>query len=407
MRHRVPTSHLLLIASLPLLVASSGCPVDWDTIWNPGARDDDITWLEARYVIGQPSLTAAGRNRPPEADTLNQPFGLAWQDGILYIVDTANHRVLGYEGLPQSNGASARFALAQPDFTTAQPGRGAGGLFWPGGAGAGGNGLVVADRDSNRVLVWQPAPAAGPVDAARVLGQPNPGADLGSRCRADGMSVPEAAIFAGGRVLVADSDNSRLLIWNSVPDEDGAEPDLVFGQNAGNLCLPNRGMGVPDGASLDWPAGMWSDGQRLAVADRFNNRVLLWDSIPQSPGDAADRVLGQPDMGSNAAVAGGLERGLSEPVDVHYDGRRLWVVDHRNHRVLAWDGWPTANHRRPYAVIGQPDLGSNQANNTGAPDEVNGRSLWFPQAVWSDGDRLLVADTENDRVLYYRLPENK
>lgn len=42
------------------------------------------------------------------------------------------------------------------------------------------------------------------------------------------------------------------------------------------------------------------DGDRLAVADTANNRVLLWDDMPEGPVcRGADHVLAQPDFGSN------------------------------------------------------------------------------------------------------------
>jgi len=41
-----------------------------------------------------------------------------------------------------------------------------------------------------------------------------------------------------------------------------------------------------------------SDGTRLFVTDLGHNRVLVWNSIPNANGAAADFALGQPDLTS-------------------------------------------------------------------------------------------------------------
>ena len=47
------------------------------------------------------------------------------------------------------------------------------------------------------------------------------------------------------------------------------------------------------------PSGLYSDGTRLFVADKLNNRVLIWNAWPTANGQAADVVLGQAAMTSN------------------------------------------------------------------------------------------------------------
>ncbi len=51
--------------------------------------------------------------------------------------------------------------------------------------------------------------------------------------------------------------------------------------------------------SLFSPASVSSDGQHLFVADNYQNRVLIWNSIPTSNGQPADVVVGQKDFVSN------------------------------------------------------------------------------------------------------------
>ena len=43
---------------------------------------------------------------------------------------------------------------------------------------------------------------------------------------------------------------------------------------------------------LNHPVSVSSNGQKLAVTDRFNNRILIWNTIPNKKTDP-DIVIGQ------------------------------------------------------------------------------------------------------------------
>ena len=68
------------------------------------------------------------------------------------------------------------------------------------------------------------------------------------------------------------------------------EPETVLGQPDFETTNP----GVEDG--LNNPTSVATDGVRLAVADTDNNRVLIWNSIPTTNGTQANVVIGQPDF---------------------------------------------------------------------------------------------------------------
>ena len=70
------------------------------------------------------------------------------------------------------------------------------------------------------------------------------------------LSHPGKVAFAGGRLLVADTWNNRVLAWNSIPTADNQLPDLVLGQPDFTTPAPRLG---PDG--MNWPMGIASDGQ--------------------------------------------------------------------------------------------------------------------------------------------------
>ena len=391
-----------LIAACFVLAGSDGCPFEWREVVEEGGGDvSGLTWKRADHVIGQPSRDSGETLRPPAPETLFEPVGMAFAGGHLFVADTRNSRVLAYDGVPEQNGAAAVFVLGQESMEENERRAGPGGLFLPTDVAAGSWGLAIADTDNHRVVLFNNRPQSGPRDADRVFGQPTLDGQLGPACLDDSLDEPWGVSQADERIIVSDYQNNRLMVWERDADS-GSAATRVIGQDGFDFCLENRGAGLPAGDSFSGPAGFWTDGNRLAVADRFNNRVLLWRDFP-SNGEPADVVLGQPDMQSRVVNADGLSRGMNGPTGVHWDGDRLFVSDRGNHRVLVYDSWPLASHPRPDAVLGQPDRNSNTANNTGDGTEVNARSLNGPEAVWSDGDRLLISDTGNARILIFVL----
>ena len=86
-------------------------------------------------------------------------------------------------------------------------------------------------------------------------------------------------------LLVADAGDHRVLGWTPQPDAD-RPADLVVGQPDFTSAEewpygPHTAdrMRFPYAVSLDATGGQ----ERLAVADTANNRVLLWDGMPDGP----------------------------------------------------------------------------------------------------------------------------
>ncbi len=50
------------------------------------------------------------------------------------------------------------------------------------------------------------------------------------------------------------------------------------------------------------PQGVWIQGSKLFVADTQNNRVLIWNTIPTQNNQPADVVLGQPDFTTSPPI---------------------------------------------------------------------------------------------------------
>jgi hypothetical protein len=349
----------------------------------------------AALVMGQTSFTASLPSATPS--TMSAPAGApALVDGKLYLPDTGNHRVVGYGSVPTSSGALFSILLGQTLWTdnTAEP-ISATSLASPAGVAASGGDLIVADTGYNRVLIYNGAPTLTHALAAVAVGQSGLYANHAS-CVANGLRAPRAAFVVDGELIVADTGNHRVLIWNSVPTANGTPADLVLGQTDLVSCTANAG-GTRSAASLASPSDVWSDGTRLVVADTGNHRVLLWKTFPTADDQPADLVLGQATM--TAATPAGAATGLSSPSSVTSNGNQLFVADTGNHRVLIWNGFPTANHEAADRVLGQADL-THTAPNRGAGTAAD--SLSGPQGVQVYDGMLLVADTGNSRALIFR-----
>jgi uncharacterized protein (TIGR03437 family) len=252
--------------------------------------------------------------------------------------------------------------------------------------------------------------------AANVLGQ-STFLTTAAATTANGLSLPLGVAYDGVHVAVADTANNRVLIWNELPTSMGQPADVVLGQTS----FTTVGPVTPTASSLRAPQGVWFQGQQFFVADTQNNRVLIWNSIPTQNNQPANLVLGQPDfttvpqfdqtkqsLNSSAST-------LLSPTSVTSDGKHLFVADEGYSRVLIWNSIPTTNTQPADVEIGQQDMensfgddaidmcASNGVDTNGNPTYPNlcASTLSFPRFALSDGTRLFVADTGNDRVLIY------
>ncbi|SOC08498.1 hypothetical protein SAMN05877962_10945 [Alloalcanivorax xenomutans] len=364
----------------------------------------------ADIVIGQADFTGTGPNKgtdyyTPAADSLASPYGnpAVSASGALFISDTDNYRVLGYHALPTVNTAAADFVLGQPDFTSSEPGE----LSRPEEVSITGGKMVVADGDGNSVLIYNTVPTSGGAEPDVVVGQ----ADFDSQddtCDATHLNGPEAATFTvDGKLVVADSGHNRVLIWNALPTTHGQPADLVLGQPDFTRCAPDEdnpggGSVLHSARAFDYPTGLWTDGQRLAMVDNDNNRVLIWNTFPTSHFQPADIVLGQEDFTSATDSVDTLDT----PYGIDSNGEQLAVADSRNHRVLIWNSFPSSHFQQADIVLGQSDFAHNQANDDDQDGEDDGaasaRVLNFPAGVYFHQDKLLVSEIGNNRVLVFQ-----
>jgi hypothetical protein len=209
--------------------------------------------------------------------------------------------------------------------------------------------------------------------------------------------APRGLHTVDGRLIVADTAQNRVFIWNSIPTSAYAVPDVVLGQVLATDTGRNAG-GEVDASSLLYPSGVWSDGHTLVVADAWNHRVLIWNGMPVRHGQPADVVVGQPDMASNLPNVSGVgakatAQNLYWPYGVWSDGRHLWIADTGNRRVLYYEMIPSRNYQPADRVIGRAGFEEK--------DYDSSHAVWpYAVKVAEDG-RMAVVDTQYYRVLIW------
>lgn len=326
----------------------------------------------ADIILGQTSGSGSAPNAQNAAEGcttavnacgLNRPTQVTFAGSRLYVADSNNNRVLGWDLAGLTTGAAADVVLGQAGFTTA------------------------ADNAQNA------------------------GAGCTTAVNACGLDFPFGLDYAAsaGRLIVADNDNERVLFFdvgNGVTNGEAAvgvlgKPDFV----TNGAQLTQSGLGLVCGVRHD------AARSRLYVVDcqsDTHNRVLVWtgfDAASFANGAAASAVLGQPNFTTgtpDTACGGGSSGstnacGLNGPigVDVNAAGNRCYVVDSYNHRVLEFDDATVTNGEAAVHVIGQPNFTANALGTTRT-------SMSYPEDVTyaSDG-RLLVVDDANHRVLIF------
>ena len=247
-----------------------------------------------------------------------------------------------------------------------------------------------------------------------------------------GMDAPAGVTIdqSSGQVLVADTQNNRVLGWKSAHAfASGGPADLVIGQPDFHSSGCNQNAPAPDATGLCGPIGVAVDvAHRVLIGDTQNNRVEVFADpfaallrSDQATNFAADAVFGQSgSFTTNAANEGGLSAdSLNSPQGVAFDGSgNLFVADVNNNRALVYfspfpmmtvKGTPGSfGDATADVAVGQPDLFSGACNQGGIATLSTlclAPFLGVGIAVdTSANHNLYVADTRNNRALEYNGP---
>jgi hypothetical protein len=346
-------------------------------------------------------------NAQPTPAQLYAPRGIYFDDDLMAVADSGNHRILIWHGVPTRDGEAAAVVLGQPDFHTEGPnahGRGPeNGLHLPTALMVCEGRLLVADAWHHRILVWNEVPTLNDTPPDYAIGQPDQASTEPNRgCGIDavGLYWPYGMAFIAGWFYVADTGNRRVLGWKGLPLDD-RPADLVLGQGSSGEGEENRG-GPSNARSFRWPHAIAGNNEILYVADAGNHRALGWSPHPRSD-SGAQVVLGQQNFeasGEFPYVKQGASR-LRFPYSIACNGDTLAVADTANNRVLLWQGLPeSGTFRAADAVVGQPDFDSTGENGWKA---VTHETLCWPYGIWIHGDRIAVADSGNNRAMLWSL----
>lgn len=369
------------------------------------ATNDLFAFTVGYFVLGQPD---AQTNLQVQR-TMGSPTDFLVANGKVLVPDCFRNRVVIWNSFPTSNAQRPDLVLGQASLDTTTPnfnGPSASSMKCPGQISWDGTRLFLADSQNARVLIWNSFPTLSNQRADIVLGQPDfktVTANTGSLNAASLGADVTGAFSDGTRIFVADGANNRVLVWTSIPSTSNQPANLVLGQpNFTSNASNNGGLSA---STLAGPRKPMVIGGKLLVADGGNHRVLIWNSLPSTSQAPAGVVLGQPNMTSGGANAGGVSaQSFNLPMGAHAwggptAGGGLAVADRGNHRVLLWNAFPTQNRQGADLVLGQPNMTSNgpypgDTGNPGGGGGPSAQTVTEPNGVWSDGTRTAVAESQ-------------
>lgn len=201
----------------------------------------------------------------------------------MYISDYDNNRILGFNSVPAVNNAVADFVLGQLDFTTTTPGVTSTVFSGPQTVAISGGKMLAVSFNNRRVLIWNTVPTSGGVAPDVVVGQVD-FTSSAAGCTGTNLSDPQTLWAVDGKLIVTDSGNHRLLVWNTFPTSSVSPAKVVLGQ--GDFILKtenddnqdNVADASPSARTLRGPSGVNQVGTQLFVSNLNNSRILIYDS---------------------------------------------------------------------------------------------------------------------------------
>ena len=202
-------------------------------------------------------------------------------------------------------------------------------------------------------------------------------------------------------------DRSRILVFDGRLDRfsDYPEATHVLGQpDFTTMETGDSRKHFPRGGELL----IDDENQRLFVEDR--TRILVFDIDPARLTNYPDAavVIGQSDFGSREPGLGPNRLARTHGIAFDPDGKRLFVSDEGNQRVLVFDVDPDrlADGPDAVAVLGQPDFESDGRRFAGAsarPDERRNVRSITPGGLAYDRvyERLFVSQLVDNRILVF------
>lgn len=192
--------------------------------WN---RIPDANGTPADAVLGQRDFETRDENggRPADAAGMRWPHGVTVDHDRLFVADAGNNRIMVWTAPPLCNGDPCAFVIGQRD---------------------------AAGVDHNQAAYYPTASS---------------------------LNMPYGVGIVGSKLLAADTANCRLVGYDLAALGMTAEAQGLAGQASFEDKGENR-WGMPRRDSLCWPYGVSVCGTTVVVADSGNNRVLIWEASP-------------------------------------------------------------------------------------------------------------------------------
>jgi len=200
----------------------------------------------------------------------------------------------------------------------------------PSGIASDGTRFLLCDRFNNRVLIWNSLPTSWNTMPNLVLGQNSLTSNNSGSSKSELNFPGNVSVAQNGVVTIADTDNDRVLIWRTFPNQNGQAADC-------EIYLPAISPpGIP--IRYGWPWGVWTDGTRLAVVATHGSSILFWNSIPTSNNQLPDYTITNSNFGT--------------PRNISTDGNTFFFVGDHNAKVngdkpgtFFWNSFPTLQNQ--------------------------------------------------------------
>jgi hypothetical protein len=191
---------------------------------------------------------------------------------------------------------------------------------------------MVADTGNRRVLYFQNIPTTNFAPADNVIGQ-NSFTER-DYDNANAIWPYSVKINSNGAMMIADTQYYRLLIWSHWKEALQKKPPVIVGQPDINSNGQNQFRLKPEANTLNWcyDACFYKEG--IAVADTGNSRILIFDTIPVSNNSLVGQLSFSINGESSLSLTTTVKNEMYWPFSVTAAGEQLVIADTGNHQIL-------------------------------------------------------------------------
>ncbi|WP_226648080.1 Ig-like domain-containing protein [Microbulbifer variabilis] len=190
-----------------------------------------------------------------------------------------------------------------------------------------------------------------------------------------------------GKLYISDTSSNRVLVFNSIPTINGAPADMAVGKDGlDTLTLSDKRQ------ELFGPSDVSFDSNNLLISQYKERLISIYDRITIGMGAIPSLTLtiGEDDISPCVSLALWISWGAS------IADKKILVTDAGNDRILIWNTQPDNNNTPPDLVLGQTSLVDCVLDGPSA------NTFNSPTDVWSDGKKLAIIDSGNNRILLWK-----